>query len=130
MIPYKQIPTQRGTRLASRSKMNFVSLVLHGLSAISVFRPLVGVRLLVAIATCGGMLLALTLVSVGLHLLTDFSVPMWALTTLSTLLVLLLQLCLFVGLLLFLGLNRRNSTDSVPINDYQVLIDKVIRVEI
>ncbi len=128
-IPYKQIPTQRGTRLAGRSRMNFVSLALHGLSAISVFSPLVGVRLLVAIATGGGILLALTLVSVGLHLLTDFSVPVWALTTLAALLVLVVQLSLFVGVFLFLALNGRNSTDSVPIKDYQVLIDKVIRVE-
>ena len=120
-IPYKQIPTQRGTRLAGRSRMHFVSPVLHGLSAISVFSPSVGVRLLVAISICGGILLSLTLVSVGLHLLTDFSVPMWTLTTRVALLVLLLQLCLFVGLFLFLGLNRRNSTDSGPVNEYQVL---------
>ncbi len=66
-IPYKQIPTQRGARLAGRSRMHFVSLVLHGLSAISVFSPLVGVRLLVAISIWGGVVLSLTLGTVGLH---------------------------------------------------------------
>ena len=35
-IPYVAIPTERGKRLAGESKMNFVSLVLHGLSTISV----------------------------------------------------------------------------------------------
>ena len=34
------------------------------------------------------------------------------------------------GLFLFLGLNRRNFTDSVPVNEYQVLIDDVIRAEV
>ena len=39
-------PTVRG-RLSGRSTMNFVSLVTHGLSAISVYSDVVGVRLLV-----------------------------------------------------------------------------------
>lgn len=36
-IPYVEIPTKRGRRLSGRSKMNFVSLVIHGLGAVSVF---------------------------------------------------------------------------------------------
>ncbi len=45
--PYCTVPTERARRLGGRSSMNFVSLVTHGLSAISVYREVIGVRLLV-----------------------------------------------------------------------------------
>ena len=45
--PHCLIPTCRSVRLCGRSTMNFVSLVVHGLSAISVYSDVVGVRLLV-----------------------------------------------------------------------------------
>ena len=48
--PYATIPTRRATRLDGRSKMNFVNLVIHGLSAISVYSDAIGVRLLIATA--------------------------------------------------------------------------------
>src|SRR5262249_26134590 len=45
-IPYVEIPTKRGKRLSGRSKMNFVSLVIHGLGAVSVHSDVIGVRAL------------------------------------------------------------------------------------
>src|SRR5262249_37876231 len=45
--PLCLVPTRRASRLQGRSRMNFVDLVAHGLSAISVFGETVGVRLLV-----------------------------------------------------------------------------------
>jgi hypothetical protein len=46
-LPYKHIPIERGKRLYGKSKMNFTSLVLHGLSAISVHIDTVAVRLVI-----------------------------------------------------------------------------------
>ena len=46
-LPYFSIPIERGVRLASKSKMNFVSLFLHGLSAISVHLDTVAIRMLI-----------------------------------------------------------------------------------
>ncbi len=46
--PFCSVPTHRATRLAGKPQMNFVRLVVHGLSAISVFSDIIGVRLLVA----------------------------------------------------------------------------------
>ena len=45
--PYCLVPTRRAKRLHGHSSMNFVALVVHGLSAISVYSEIVGVRLLV-----------------------------------------------------------------------------------
>jgi hypothetical protein len=47
-LPRKLVPLERGARLAGHSKMNFVSLLIHGLSAISVFADRVSARLLAA----------------------------------------------------------------------------------
>jgi hypothetical protein len=47
-VPFEEIDTVRGKRLDGRSKMNFTSLVIHGLSAISVHSEVVGVRMLAA----------------------------------------------------------------------------------
>ena len=49
-ISRRLIPLARGRRLTGRSKMNFVSLLMHGLSAISVFSDQVSARILTASA--------------------------------------------------------------------------------
>ena len=45
-IPRKYLPLARGKRLAGESKMNFTSLLVHGLTAMSVFSDQVSARLL------------------------------------------------------------------------------------
>lgn len=47
-LPRRLVPLERGARLAGESRMNFVSLLIHGLSAISVFADRVSARLLAA----------------------------------------------------------------------------------
>src|SRR4051812_37592691 len=47
-VPYATIITTRGIRYSGTTKMNYVGLVTHGLSAMSVFGDLIGVRLLAA----------------------------------------------------------------------------------
>jgi polyisoprenyl-phosphate glycosyltransferase len=47
-IPRRLLPLARGERLTGVSKMNFVSLLMHGLSAISVFSDQVSARILTA----------------------------------------------------------------------------------
>ena len=44
-LPRACVATERAPRLAGQSRMNFVDLVMHGLSALSVHSELVGVRL-------------------------------------------------------------------------------------
>ncbi len=66
-LPYTMIPIPRGTRIAGKSRMNFVDLISHGLSAISVFGDIVGVRLLI------GSLTGSILAGLGIVLVTDRS---------------------------------------------------------
>jgi polyisoprenyl-phosphate glycosyltransferase len=61
-LPVHLVPTNRGRRLAGRSRMTYATLVTHGLGALSVFRHRVGGRLLIGmaalIAALGGVLAA------------------------------------------------------------------------
>ena len=47
-MPITQIPIDRGCRYAGTSKMNYVSLIVHGLSGISVYSDVIFVRMLAA----------------------------------------------------------------------------------
>ena len=62
-LPMHTIRVDRGYRLAGASRMNFVALVAHGLSAVSVFRETVSTRVLLGasvVVTAGwGLLIAL-----------------------------------------------------------------------
>jgi hypothetical protein len=59
-IPMNTVRVDRGYRLSGASRMNFVSLVAHGLSAVSVFRETVATRVLLGastVVTAGSVLL-------------------------------------------------------------------------
>ena len=58
-LPRDTVPTERAPRLCGESRMNFVALVGHGLSALSVHAELIGVRLLVATGLLVGLICAL-----------------------------------------------------------------------
>ena len=45
-LPRRLLPLPRGRRLEGRSRMNFVSLLIHGLAAMSVFSDIISARLL------------------------------------------------------------------------------------
>jgi hypothetical protein len=116
--PYDTIPTQRAKRLSGRSGMNFVRLVAHGLSAISVFGDIIGVRLLVATL----VLIALTVVglfaTVTVRLTTDLPIPGWATSTLGLLTVILFQAVMLSIQFSFIVLGGRQGTTFLPCRDY------------
>ena len=62
-LRFTMIPIPRGRRIAGTSRMNFVSLVTHGLSAVSVFADVVGVRLLIG-SLAGSVIAAIGIVIV------------------------------------------------------------------
>jgi glycosyltransferase involved in cell wall biosynthesis len=120
--PYCTIPTQRARRLGGRSSMNFVALVAHGLSAISVYREVIGVRLLVlAIILALAAVLGLA-VTVFLRLATRLAIPGWATSATGILLVVLLQAMVLALVFCFVILGDRNSTTFLPLRDHVYFI--------
>lgn len=124
-IPYAMVPTARGKRLAGESKMDFVALVLHGLSAISVFAEVVGARLTMAILTGVGLLTALLIAVPVIRWGTDLAIPGWATTAAGLLLVIVLQMLTVALGLTLLVLFNRNNLSFLPLRDYRFFVGEV-----
>ncbi|GAB3017146.1 glycosyltransferase [Spirosoma pulveris] len=127
-LPYTAVPLERGRRLAGESKMNFVSLVLHGLSAVSVLMDTTAVRLalfcviMVVVSVSGiGMVVAL-------RLFTDTAVPGWANYLVFSFLIVILQAFLISLLLVFIVLSYRTQPQFIPARQFQDFVEKVEKV--
>jgi len=125
-LPVALLPTRRAMRLAGQSRMNFVGLVTHGLSAISVFGDRVGVRLLVA--TGGGIALVIFgLVGLlGLRasgvIPAGYIVPGWAATAAGVLVLLLMHMLMLACLFTFTVLGGRGGSSFLPARDYHFFV--------
>lgn len=119
-----RLPTARGNRYAGQSKMNFSSLVVHGLGAMSVFVDVLLARLLTFIS---GFIVVLLLSIFGVlvvRLFTDLAIPGWATNTIGFLGVLLIQSLIFVMISVFIVLNLRSMKTVVPIFSSQEYLEK------
>jgi polyisoprenyl-phosphate glycosyltransferase len=121
-LPFTTLPIARGHRLAGQSRMNFVALVGHGMSAISVFGDVVGVRLL--LGSMAGSLLAMAgiLAVIGIRLFTDQAIPGWATYATGTLTIILIQLVTIALSFTFTMLSGRINLSFVPLRDYAFFI--------
>ena len=127
-LPYTAIPLERGVRLAGESKMNFVSLVLHGLSAVSVLMDTTAVRIaLFCVSMAGASLLGIGVV-VYLRLFTDTAVPGWASYLTFSFLIVILQAFLISLLLVFIVLTYRTQPQFIPARQYHDFVEAVERV--
>jgi polyisoprenyl-phosphate glycosyltransferase len=116
-LRHRLVPLPRGRRLAGESKMNFVSLLIHGLSAMSVFSDQVSARLLTAAVGFAMFAMGLIGVTAGIRWFTDLAVPGWATFTVGLLLVLVVQLLSFATLFAFLISSRRSSLNFLLTRD-------------
>jgi hypothetical protein len=125
-VPRAEVATDRAQRLDGRSKMNFTSLVVHGLSALSVYSHVIGVRLLVAVmallAASGGALSGYLVLGSPSGWLTR---PMLALLA-SVWLLVLLQAMAAATLFVFILLSGRQSASVLPLRDYGLFVHRVI----
>lgn len=121
-IPYAEIDTARGVRLDGKSKMNFVSLVIHGLSAISVYGEIIGIRLLLSTIFMMVVSVVLIAIVVAVRLLTSLAIPGWATYVTSLLVVILLQFITLSLFFSFLVLTGRNNAIFFPQNEYRHFI--------
>lgn len=116
--PFETIPTTRAKRLDGRSKMNFVGLVIHGLSAVSVYSDTIGVRLMIATLLMIALDVLALVITLIVRLTTDLAIPGWATTVFGVLLIILLQATLFLVVFSFMILAGRHSASFLPRRDY------------
>ncbi len=124
-IPHGTIPLERGKRFAGRSQMSFVSLVVHGLSGISVSADVVGVRLLAIFGILALTVSSLIAMSAWLHLGTQGSAPGWAIYTTGILALTLIQTLISSLLIVFGILSVRSRFDVIPLRDCPLFVEEV-----
>lgn len=118
------LSTPRSKRIAGKSTMNLVSLVIHGLSGLSVFSDLIGVRLLIASGLTFGGLAVLFLGGLALRIGeggVGEAVMFLVFVLLCADVVVLLTTVLFI----FIILASRDSARMLPARDYRYFIDEV-----
>jgi len=117
-LPYVRVRLNRANRIAGKSRMDFVSLVIHGLSALFANQEVVGTRLLVLnlIMTLGLLLLAGIVMIIKLF--TQLAIPGWATTTMGLLLILASQSLIACFLLVFSIMMNRSHLGFLPIRDH------------
>jgi glycosyltransferase involved in cell wall biosynthesis len=121
-LPFIMIPIPRGHRIEGSSQMNFVSLVGHGLSAISVFGDVVGIRLLIS-SIAGSLLAGLGILAVILiRFLTDRAIPGWATYVTGMLVIIMIQLISIATSFTFFVLSSRTNFGFIPSRDYQLFV--------
>lgn len=121
-IPYLAVPTARGARYAGRSRMNLVSLVVHGLSAMSVHSEAVFVRLLLAAGMVAGLAAAGILAVTAVRFGTDLGVPGWATTAVGDMLIILLQSFVIIVAATLTMLAGRSHRPILPLLDARQFI--------
>lgn len=124
-LPIIRKPCPRGTRYAGQSKMNFSSLLIHGLGAMSVYVDMVLVRVITAICVFVGVLIAAIFAVMVIKLTTGLAIPGWATNVIGLLAILLLQSFIFVFTSVFMLLNLRTIKTVIPAADGPHYIDAV-----
>jgi len=123
-LPYTMIPIPRGTRIAGSSSMNFVALVSHGLSAISVFGDTVGVRLMIA-SLAGSLVAGAGMVLVAMiRFFTNRAIPGWATSATGILAIIAIQLISIATSFTFFVLFNRTNLGFVPLRDYSWFVEE------
>ncbi|MEQ9000838.1 MAG: glycosyltransferase [Coleofasciculus sp. B1-GNL1-01] len=121
-VPCTDIYSQRGKRLSGKSQMNFVQLVIHGLSAISVYADIVGIRLLFISCLLIVMSLIFILVVVGIKLLTELAIPGWTSYIVALLFIVFMQGFMLSMIFVFVVLTGRNNLGCIPKRDYRYFV--------
>ena len=124
-IPRTQIPIDRRTRSEGNSRMNFVGLVVHGLSAMSVFGETIGVRLLLVSGVLGLLAVLGGIIVTAIRLFTDWAIPGWATYAVLGMSIVGIQAVLLMMVFVFVVLSARNASFFLPSRDYHSFVDRI-----
>lgn len=121
-IPFSTIPTERGTRYAGKTQMNYVALVTHGLSAMAAFGDRIGVRLLTSTIALTAVIAVGLLASVARLWVTGAAMPSWAPFAIALIVLLVFQAFAVSLTFVFVILGGRDSSTFLPLRDYQYYV--------
>jgi glycosyltransferase involved in cell wall biosynthesis len=122
-LPVDKVPIDRGSRYSGSSKMNFISLIVHGLSGISVYADTIFVRLLLLTI----FLFTFTIVSIATLLFIrifhpQYATPGWATTVSFGMIIILMQVFFTTLSAILMLLNSRVQRLVLPIQEYRYYV--------
>lgn len=121
-LPYICVPTVRGSRCAGRSQMNLVALIVHGLSAMSVYTDKIFIRILLAAGFVAGIAGGAIAAVAAIRIATNLAIPGWATTAIGDLLIMLLQTLVIMVAASLSVLAGRSNRPILPIADCRCFI--------
>jgi hypothetical protein len=121
-LPYKRVRCDRSHRLAGQSRMNFVSLVIHGVSALFANQEVVGTRLLLMTLGASAAFLLLIGALLGFATYTHLEIPGWAALAVGLVFLLVGQLLVGCFILMFSVMMTRSHLGFLPIRDYSYFV--------
>ncbi len=124
-IPYLTVSTSRGTRYTGGSRMNYVALITHGLSAMSVFGDRIGVRMLAATTGVALVTFAAIVVALAVQVSTRAPIPQWAPYGLMVAALALFQALIGSLTFVFIILSARDASTFIPLRDYVYFVADV-----
>ena len=127
-IPFVTVPTRRSQRISGHSHMNYQALVAHGLSAVTVFSEVVGVRVLLAnlAMVFAGTFGLLFLFAASLTQPWEF--PTWMTYVSGLLMIAILLSIMFAFLFTFIILFERKSGSMIPARDAPLFMGRLERI--
>jgi glycosyltransferase involved in cell wall biosynthesis len=121
-IDFTCLPMDRGKRLQGKSKMNFISLVTHGLAGIATFYEAVATRIL--IFNVIGLIVLLTVLAAvfTIKFWSDLAIPGWATYTTGFIVIVFTQLAALSFNLVFSLISSRSRMPFLPVRDYHIYV--------
>lgn len=130
-LPYALVPIDRAKRTVGETKMNFSSLVSHGLSAMSIYNDVIGVRTLslAIVLTLAAFVLTGTAAYFRLAVWRTGIYDVWVIGSMI-LLAMMVLVCGVLATFLLNTLADRNTTTFLPMRDYRYYFDTAERVDL
>lgn len=122
-IPYETLSTVRGVRYNGESKMNFVSLVRHGLSGMLVFGDIAGLRAVIASVFLILFCIFFLILLVCMKFFTDWSIPGWTSYLVVLTISVMLQIFTVTLVFTFIFMNVTSFSSIQPVKDFRSFID-------
>lgn len=124
-IPYDTVLLDRGNRYRGKSKMNFTSLVLHGLSSISVYFDSLSVRILKLSVFSIILCFFAVLIILYKKLFTDSAIPGWASNLTVIIVSIILQFASVTLIVLLMQLSSRKNVIIPSTIIYKGFIEEI-----
>lgn len=124
-IPFEKVLLDRGKRYKGVSKMNFNSLIIHGLSSIAVYFDFLSLRILRYSLYGIGICFASVMYILYQKLFTDNAIPGWASSLILIISGIILQLFSVTLIVLLLQLSSRKNISAPNSKIYKDFIEDV-----